>query len=244
MKKSWVTWTRVLVVAGLLVAGMVVTLKMNAQGRRRTTGAESLSQAEIEGLLYMREEEKLARDVYLALDERWGQDVFATIAGSEAQHMEALLNLLKAYGLDDPVQGRAAGEFANADLQALYDELTAQGSISLLEAFRVGAAIEELDIVDLRSHLAETERAALVRVYTNLERASYNHLRAFVRQLERESGETYAPQYLNADDYAEILATVGRGNGRNQGQAQGGGQRRGQKQAGGSQGQRRGRQGC
>ncbi|NLG29017.1 MAG: DUF2202 domain-containing protein [Chloroflexi bacterium] len=270
MKKNWVAWTSVLLVGVLLVAGLTVALKVNAQGRVDApgrvqvaerdhthvidvTGAEPLTQDEIAGLLYMREEEKLARDVYLALAERWGQSVFATIAGSEAQHMEAVLDLLKAYGVDDPVQGRAAGEFANADLQALYGTLTEQGNISLLEAFRVGAAIEEFDIVDLRSHLAETEQAALVEVYTNLERASRNHLRAFVRQVERESGEAYVPRYLSADDYAAILATVGSGNGRNQGQAQGRGQRQGQMQArelgscdedcleqGGLRGQRRG----
>ena len=82
-----------------------------------------LSQAEIDGLMFMREEEKLARDVYLALYEYWNISIFNNIANSESTHMEAVLTLLKKYDLTDPASNKR-GEFVNSDLQNLYDQST------------------------------------------------------------------------------------------------------------------------
>jgi len=149
-----------------------------------TVALGDLDQAEIDGLLYMREEEKLAHDVYTALYQEWGLDEFQTIATSEQRHADTVLRQLERYGIDDPSAGLAAGEFQNAELQALYDELIARGSESLEAALRVGAAIEEIDILDLQEEMAETENAALLRVYTNLSQGSQNHLRSFVSLLQ------------------------------------------------------------
>ena len=63
--------------------------------------AGQLSDTEIDGILYMREEEKLARDVYLTLSQQWELPIFQNIAGSEATHMEAVSHLLDRYGLTD-----------------------------------------------------------------------------------------------------------------------------------------------
>lgn len=167
--------------------------------------AATLAPEEISGLEWMVEEEKLAHDVYVALYELWGQNTFLTISGSEAKHVESVRGLLAAYGLEDPSANLAAGEYADAELQALYETLVAQGSQSLLEALRVGAAIEEIDILDLQERLGQTDEAEIRQVYTNLMNASGNHLRAFVRQIERQSGATYEPQYLSEEAYAEIV---------------------------------------
>lgn len=59
----------------------------------------ALSAEEIAGLYYMREEEKLAHDVYLNLYDRWGAQVFANIAESETAHTEAVRQLILAHGL-------------------------------------------------------------------------------------------------------------------------------------------------
>ena len=163
-----------------------------------TAVLEDLDQAEIDGLLYMREEEKLAHDVYVALYEQWGVEEFSTIANSEQRHSDSVLRQLERYDIADPTVGLAAGEFQNAELQALYDELTAKGSVSLEAALRVGATIEEIDILDLEEHMAMTDNAALQRVYGNLLRGSRNHLRSFVGLLETETGVTYSPEYLDA----------------------------------------------
>ncbi|MBK8795548.1 MAG: DUF2202 domain-containing protein [Anaerolineales bacterium] len=147
----------------------------------------ALSEDERASLLFMREEEKLAHDVYVTLYDQWGLRVFNNIAASEQKHTDAIAALLNAYGLTDPTIGNGVGEFTNPDLQALYDELVAQGSASVTEALKVGVAIEELDITDLEQRIAETDSSDIQRVYSNLLAGSTNHLRAFSSNLSRHS---------------------------------------------------------
>ncbi|MGC9396465.1 MAG: DUF2202 domain-containing protein [Anaerolineae bacterium] len=179
---------------------------------------ETLSEDEAAGLLFMREEEKLAHDVYLALYTEWQLPIFQNIAGSEQTHTDAVLQLITRYGLDDPTIGLGVGEFADPELQSLYDQLVAQGRASLKAALRVGAAIEEIDILDLEERLAQTDKADIRRVYENLLAGSHNHLRAFVGTLEQQTGTSYTPQYLTQTAYDAIMSgTTGRGNSSNSG---------------------------
>ena len=166
--------------------------------------AGALSASEADGILYMREEEKLARDVYLTLHERWGLEIFQNIARSEQTHMDAVQALIAYYELDDPAAGKGVGEFENTALQGLYDDLVEQGGRSLLQALEVGAAIEEIDIIDLQEYIAQTDKVDIQRVYENLLRGSENHLRYFVRLYERE-GQAYQPQYLSQAAFVEIV---------------------------------------
>jgi hypothetical protein len=187
-------------------------LSDDAAASSSAVATDELSAEEVEGILYMREEEKLARDVYLTLYEQWGLPVFQNIANSEQAHMDALKTLIDRYSLDDPTAGKDIGEFSDATLQSLYDQLTASGHESLAAALKVGAAIEEIDIIDLEEYLSETDAADVVRVYENLMRGSRNHLPAFVSTLERQEGESYEPQHLDQETYDEILsASVERG---------------------------------
>jgi hypothetical protein len=177
------------------------------------TAVGELTEAEADGLRFMREEEKLAHDVYLTLTEQWSLSIFRNIANSEQTHTDAVLTLLERYGLDDPAAGNEIGVFTDPALQSLYDELVATGSRSLADALRVGAAIEEIDVLDLQERIAQTDRADIRTVYENLTKGSRNHLRAFVSTLARQTGETYQPQYLDQDAYEEIAGTsVERGN--------------------------------
>jgi hypothetical protein len=166
----------------------------------------SLSPREISDLQFMREEEKLARDVYQTLYTAWRVPVFTNIAGSEQTHMDSILTLLNRYEIDDPAAGNGVGEFTNPDLQALYDRLVSQGRQSLVEALRVGTTIEEIDIRDLDEAIAATTHADISRVYQSLKRGSENHLRAFVRTLERETDGTFIPLYLDQATYDTIMA--------------------------------------
>ncbi|MFM8321325.1 MAG: DUF2202 domain-containing protein [Chloroflexota bacterium] len=196
-------------------------------GQHTLPAAGDLDQTEAQGLLYMREEEKLARDVYTALDEQWGIAAFQTISQSEQQHMDSLKTLLDRYGLADPAQAQA-GRFNDPALQALYDNLIARGSQSIAEALKVGGLIEEVDIADLQTQLDQTDNADLQQVYASLARASGNHLRAFANLLAQQTGETYQPQQLSQADYQAILGTTpGRygqgGGGRGRGGQGGGG---------------------
>ena len=139
--------------------------------------ASDLSAEEAAALLFMREEEKLARDVYNQMFALWGQPVFQNIAASEQTHMDQIKLLLNRYGLTDPAL--APGQFTDPNLQALYNQLIAQGSVSLADALKVGATIEQVDIADLQTRLAKTDNADIQLVYNNLMSASYNHLNAF-----------------------------------------------------------------
>jgi hypothetical protein len=173
--------------------------------------AGELSTEESAALLFMREEEKLARDVYNILFGIWGQPTFQNIAASEQAHMDEVKLLLDRYGLTDPAL--EPGSFTDPSLAALYDQLVAQGSTSLADALKVGAAIEEIDILDLQNRLAQTDNADIQQVFNNLMSGSYNHLNAFASVLSMQTGETYVPQYLSAEAYAAIVTgQAGNGN--------------------------------
>ncbi len=161
-----------------------------------------LTQAEVDGLLFMIEEEKLAGDVYSALDEMWDMRVFENIGRAELTHQAAVKRLLDRYSLPDPRMGE--GEFANETLQDLYNDLLAKGSTSVSDALMAGAAIEEIDILDLEEYMAQTDKEDILLVYANLLRGSENHLRAFVNNLERQRVE-YTPQYLSEEEYRSIM---------------------------------------
>lgn len=167
---------------------------------------KTVTPAEAEALQFMREEEKLAHDVYLTLYEQWDLRVFNNIARAEQQHTDAVAYWLEYYDLSDPTVGLEFGEFDNDELQALYDKLVAQGSESVADALKVGAAIEEIDILDLQERLENTDNSAIVRLFENLERGSENHLRAFVQNLDAQTGTEYAPQYMSEADYDEIVS--------------------------------------
>lgn len=174
-------------------------------GDKAELGADEAS-----GLALMREEEKLARDVYAALYERWQVPIFEKIGRSEQKHMDATGRLVAYYGQPDPAVAGKAGAFTSAKLQHLHDQFVARGSQSLEEALRVGAAIEEIDIIDLEERIAQTQQEPMQLVYGNLLRASHNHLRAFSGQIQRRSGNEYAPQYLSAEKYAQIVGAQAR----------------------------------
>jgi len=163
----------------------------------------TLTEAEVTSLMEMREEEKFAREVYLAMNAKYNYRTFANIAKSENAHTSAVLYLIKGFGLADP-SPVGATEFSNPLFTDLYAQLTAKGSVSLVEALKVGAFIEEYDIADLQRHLAETENATVAKVYGNLLRGSKFHLKAFTNALKVQ-GATYTPTVLTVEEYNEIL---------------------------------------
>lgn len=161
----------------------------------------ALSEQEKSDLLFLREEEKLARDVYIYSYNKYGQVVFNNISGSEQNHMNSVLNLLNKYGLTDPVGSNEVGVFFNKELQNLYQQLTAKAAISLEDALQVGATIEDLDINDIKTFYAHTTKRDLLEVYDKLTCGSKNHLRSFVAQLG-----SYTPVYLTQAEYEAILS--------------------------------------
>ena len=177
------------------------------------------------GIYLMSEEEKLARDVYLELYDIWGLKTFANIAKSEQVHMDEVAELVESFGLENPALSEF-GMFVNEELQDLYDNLIAQGSVSLEEAIKVGIAIEELDIKDLQELIAQTTDEEIIEVYSNLLSGSYNHLESFTKQLSRyenditgneERGQAYSSNnpgrnYANSVNNSSDTKTNGNGN--------------------------------
>lgn len=161
-----------------------------------------LTDQEKADLRFLREEEKLARDVYLFSFNKYGEEIFSNIASSEQSHMNAVLNLLNKYDVEDPVGVNAEGVFVNETLQQLYVQLTAQSDQSLNDALTVGATIEDLDIHDIEELLGHTSNADLLNVYDRLTCGSRNHMRSFVGQLG-----TYVPTYISQVEYDAIIAS-------------------------------------
>ena len=179
-----------------------------------TSSATGISDEEKEGIRLMREEEKLAHDVYAVLYEKWQLPVFNNISASENRHFEAVGFLLETYGIEDPAYAEA-GKFRNNELAHLYDSLVSRGSESLVAALEVGAFIEETDIKDLQELIDSEPDETSAIVYGNLLRASHNHLRAFTGQLAFREGN-YTPKVLNENVYQDIVSSEHQpGNGAN-----------------------------
>lgn len=147
------------------------------------SNASALTAADASSILFVKQEEKVARDVYRALATKWGHVTFANITLSEQQHMNAVDTLIARYGLTDTTPAEP-GRFSIPELQALYDELVLLGSKSLQDALAVGVLIEKTDIADLQEELGVTQERAIRTVFSNLLQGSYNHLGAFTRALK------------------------------------------------------------
>jgi hypothetical protein len=168
---------------------------------------ENLRSKEIKHLLYIREEEKLARDVYMSLYESWGVRLFKKTARQESNHLAWTKVLIDKYELIDPIAGNGIGVFDDPDLQRLYTDLVVVGNESVVDALTVGAALEELNLYDLITKaLRRANNEDLRALYENLMKSSRNHLRTFVTRLERY-GVVYENSYLSDETYAGIVNT-------------------------------------
>ncbi len=176
-----------------------------------------LATREEQDLRFMREEEKLANDVYETFFEKWNTLPFKNIKKAERVHMKLIKDLLVQYKVTDPLEGieNTRGKFHSAPFDTMYARLVATGAFSVQEAYKSGALIEEMDIRDLKIRYEATQEAPIRNTYTLLRQASENHLRAFVRNLKR-LGVDYTPQVLSREDFDNITgkSNTGRGQGR------------------------------
>ena len=164
-----------------------------------------LDEAETLDLKFIREEEKLARDVYRSLYNKWGNPVFAVIAKSEQAHMDAMAKLLNFYGIEDPVKSDEIGVFTDKFIGDLFEWLIEWGSRSKPDALLVGGYIEEYDILDTWEAHDETDEEWIRQVYQNLYEGSYNHLNAFVYNYELLTGKDYGLRLLKQEQYEYVM---------------------------------------
>lgn len=165
--------------------------------------SSKLTTQELSDLRFLREEEKLARDVYIYCFQKYGQQVFEKISGSEQAHMDQVLDILTFYGYEDPAVSDT-GVFQDVDLQNLYNVLTTKSDSSLVDALEVGATIEDLDIHDIVSFVDNTNKTDILAMYEMLECGSKNHIQSFSKQLTN-NGVTYVPQFISVEYYNEIM---------------------------------------
>jgi hypothetical protein len=187
------------------VAADGTTLTIKANMEYALTDNLTFSESELDILLHMKEEEKLARDVYTVLYEKWGSTIFSRISEAENNHLNAVILLLQNYGEEYTKTGDP-GKFSNPDFQELYEQLISKGSESVGEAYKIGALIEEMDIKDLTDYLSEASNENIIMVFENLQKGSRNHLRAFNRQLVN-LGVTYTPVYISQEEFDLIVSS-------------------------------------
>jgi len=180
-------------------------------------------------LVFMREEEKLARDVYLTLGTMYPDSViFGKIDDSEQKHMAAVKTMLEKYGVEDPNTNDNIGAFTGEDYGWYFTEkfnlLVERASISELEALYVGAFIEELDMMDINqcpevivetdngiNDVSEcgkiyTDNSDISNLYGSLLDGSDSHLEGYVKNIEKYIGEgNYQAQVLSQEQVDEIL---------------------------------------
>lgn len=183
-----------LVVTGLTAATVPALAAKGGTVRVPLAAATSLTElsaAEIATLKWMREEEKLARDVYIELNAFWPAQIFVNIAESEQRHFDALGVKLALYGIADPATDQV-GVFTDPELQALHDELLALGMVSRVAALEVGVTIEETDMIDLQAAIDGTTSVPLQVTYEHLLTGSEHHLASFIKELEA-AGVVYEP---------------------------------------------------
>jgi len=182
------------------VAGAQVTAPTTT-----TTASSQLSPVAKEALVYMVQEEKLARDVYLTLAKMYPNiPIFSNIADSEQTHVNSVLGLLEKYGIK--VELGPAGEFPNKTFTDLYKKLVDIGSKNVTEALKVGCMIEELDIKDLHEWIEKVQNYPdIVKVFEFLMMGSRNHLRSFYWALKNVYGIEYHPQYISVEEFNQII---------------------------------------
>jgi hypothetical protein len=162
----------------------------------------SLTEEEKVGLLFMLEEEKLARDTYIYMNNLWSMNQFDNIKNSEQTHMNAIKTILDQNNIDYTILPE--GQFDNENLQNLYNQFVIDGQVSSSNALQIGATIEDLDIVDLEDYINESTNQVLISTYQSLQCGSRNHLRSFVSAINNDES-IYIPQFLTIEEYENIL---------------------------------------
>ncbi len=192
---------------------LVVFLALGLSNCSKDEKNGALTENESSDLKFLREEEKLARDVYMYAYNKYQVAIFDNIFKSEQKHMDAVLNILSKYEISDPASTEV-GVFVNPELQLTYNDLVSKVNISLTEALKVGATIEDLDINDINAFISNTTKNDLLKVYGNLNCGSKNHIRSFTAELTN-NGITYVPQFISIETYNSILSSPNESCGKN-----------------------------
>jgi len=188
----------------IMVMSLFTLLLVSCKKDTETATTTPLTDSDKNALLFMLEEEKLARDTYNYLWEVWQINPFTNIKSTEQSHMDAIAQVLTSYGIQYTIL--PAGQFADSLLLNFYNQFVTSGSVSLSNALQIGATIEDLDISDLEEYTAQSTNETVINVFNSLECGSRNHLRSFVSAVVTAGG-SYAPQFISQDYYSIIISS-------------------------------------
>lgn len=170
------------------------------------TVTDPLTTDEIEFIYAVREDEKLAHNLYIYFVTQYPTArQLANIGNAEINHITTIERVFTYYEIDFPTLGQP-GVFTDENRQAIYTRLTAQGS-TLHEAYQVMAALEEENIVIYSKVASELTNPNLQLIINNLAQSSENHFKVLVNQITAW-GSIYTPTLLEASQYEEILDSV------------------------------------
>jgi hypothetical protein len=179
--------------------GIIPLIQENAT----TVSAAVPSPREVQGILFIWQEEKAARDLYISLYEETNLSIFMDLVRSEQNHMDQAKSMIDKFGLQTPVSD-VPGELENQTLREIYNRLLAQGRLSHHEALKSAATFEEISIMDLEKEIAATNMEEIRVVYQGLLAGSRKHLRSYVMDLQ-ELGIQYSPHYISSSEFEEIM---------------------------------------
>lgn len=202
-----ITKTKSAIFSVLFISLFIIWWCVNKQSNSTAESARSnLSQQDISWLTRMREEEKLARDIYISFWNKWGNDAFVNTSKSEQTHMDYVKVILDRYWIDDPIKDDSVWIFSFYAMKKLYDDFVFKWNKSLLDAFILSADAESLDILDASDLLQQTKNKDIMELYNNLIIWSRSHLRAYVENI-KDNGGDYKPKYISQAVYDEIISS-------------------------------------
>lgn len=218
--------------AALMLPGIMVLAAGLLYGERISSGEVELDKGEREHLVFMRLTEKLGRDLSITLGNTYfAEQVFAHMVPSQQKYTDSVEKKLTRYQVADPIHDLKTDDPVGVFLDPLYgayfesrfNALVERGMEDVLEAYYAGAFMEELNMQEIahcpdfivrtfsdidrgECGLDHTNEKVLIKTYGTLLGGSEEHLRAYVRNIEKIIGEGgYVAQVLSQEEVAEIL---------------------------------------
>jgi hypothetical protein len=171
-------------------------------GVQNATKTVAVKPRDLQGMRFIWEEEKTARDLYRSFYNETNQSIFMNLERSEQNHMDQVKSIMDRYGVSTPVPDQGALE--NQTLIQIYADLLSRGNRSGEEALMAAATFEEISIMDLQEEIAATDNQDLIAVYQGLLAGSRKHLRSYSSAL-KDQGIAYTPQYLSKAEFDQII---------------------------------------
>jgi hypothetical protein len=166
----------------------------------------TLSPAETKALINVHDNQKLSLFVYDSLFAIWGINPFGNIRYAEDQHVHFLDDVAENYALvldENGISNNNPG-FITQQAETIYQESISKGSLSVVDALKRGALLEEMSLLVLHEAKAVTIKSDLLHTFDILAMGSKNHLQAFNKRLKMY-GVNYEPGILEPKDFKNII---------------------------------------